>query len=108
MSVYLVVESRVRDATAYTQYIQKVGPIVEKYGGRYLVRGGKVTSVGGGWAPERMIIMEFPSEESVRRWLSSPEYREIAPLREHGADTRAVLLEGVPENSASQDARSRP
>jgi len=95
MPVYLVVESRVRDPAAYAQYIEKVGPIVEQYGGRYLVRGGKVTSVGGGWAPERMIILEFPSDENVRRWLSSPEYREIAPLREQGADTRAVLVEGV-------------
>ena len=34
MPVYLVVESRVRDPAAYAQYIEKVGPIVEQYGGR--------------------------------------------------------------------------
>jgi uncharacterized protein (DUF1330 family) len=95
----MVIESRVRDTNAYNQYIQKVGPIVEKYSGRYLARGGKVTPLGGGWAPERMIILEFPSEHNVKQWLSSPEYREIAPLREHGAEARAVLLEGVAERT---------
>jgi len=95
MSIYMVIESQVRDAVLYHRYIELVAPIVEQYGGRYLVRGGKVTPLGDGWNPERMIILEFPAEEFVRQWLSSPEYQKIAPLREKGAATRAVLLEGV-------------
>ena len=95
MSVYMVIESRVRDAALYDRYIQSVAAIVERYGGRYLVRGGKVTSLGGGWNPERIIILEFPAEQNIRQWLSSPEYQEIAPLREQGADTRAIILEGL-------------
>jgi uncharacterized protein (DUF1330 family) len=53
-----------------------------------------VTSLAGGWNPERIIIVEFPSSEEVRRWLSSPEYQELAPLRESSTPTRAILLEG--------------
>jgi uncharacterized protein (DUF1330 family) len=30
----------------------------------------------------------------VEDWLSSPEYRAIAPLREAGAEARAILAEG--------------
>jgi len=44
--------------------------------------------------PERMIILEFPAESNIMQWLSSPEYQEIAPLREAGAETRAIILEG--------------
>ena len=95
MSVYMIIESQVLDAALYDKYIQSVTAIVEQYGGRYLVRGGKVTPLGGEWNPQRMIILEFPAEENVRQWLSSPEYREIAPLREQGAATRAILLEGL-------------
>ena len=94
MPVYMVIESRRRDASLYDQYIQLVAPIVERYGGRYLVRGGKVTPLGSDWNPERVIILEFPAEENVRQWLSSVEYRKIAVLRERGADTRAIILEG--------------
>ena len=95
MPVYMIIESKVKDPKKYGQYISKVPSIVAKYSGRYLVRGGKITALlGGAWLPERRIVLEFPSEAHVREWLSSPEYQEIAPLREAGADIRAVLLEG--------------
>jgi len=44
--------------------------------------------------PERIIILEFSSEETIRGWSASPEYRAIAPLREAGAETRALIPEG--------------
>ena len=72
MPVYMVIESRRRDASLYDQYIQLVAPIVERYGGRYLVRGGKVTPLGSDWNPERVIILEFPAEANIRQWLASP------------------------------------
>ena len=99
MSVYMVIESRIRDADNYGRYIELVAPIVEQFGGRYLVRGGKVVPLGQQWNPERMIILEFPAEENVWQWLSSAEYQKIAPLREQGADTRAILLEGMSDKA---------
>ena len=103
MSVYIVIESRVKDARKYGQYVSQVPGIVAKHGGRYLVRGGKVTTLlDGRWVPERMIVLEFPTEERVREWLSSPEYQAIAPLREEGAEIRAVLLEGYAEEDGDR------
>jgi uncharacterized protein (DUF1330 family) len=93
MSVYMIIESKVKDAEKYGQYIARVPEIVARYGGRYLVRGGRVTPLMGGWRPERMILLEFPSEANIHQWLSSPEYQAIAPLREAGADLRAVVVE---------------
>ncbi len=98
MSVYLVVQSKVLDAEAYGVYLKAVAPLVKRYGGRFLVRGGKVTPmVGDDWHPERMIVIEFPSEESVREWFACPEYQEILPYRKRGAEVNAVLLEGLEE-----------
>ena len=97
MSVYMVMESRVLDQEVYEQYQRLVPPIVERFGGRYLVRGGKITPLGKkDWQPERMIILEFPAMENIQQWLASPEYQQIAPLRERGADVRAVVLEEYP------------
>jgi uncharacterized protein (DUF1330 family) len=94
MPVYMIIEARVKDPAKYQQYIAQVPAIVACHGGRYLVRGGKVTTLVGGWLPERMIVLEFPSDEHIRRWLASPEYQAIAPLRDAGAEVKAVLLEG--------------
>jgi uncharacterized protein (DUF1330 family) len=94
MPVYIIIDSRVRDKDKYQQYIDQVSPIVTKYGGRYLVRGGNIRALGS-WKPERIIVIEFPTENHVNDWLKSPEYKAIEPLREDGgADAKAILVDG--------------
>ena len=94
MAVYVIIEIKIRDKETYSEYVEKVRAIVEKYNGRYLVRGGKVTPIFGDWNPERIIVIEFPSYEDVKHWLSSQEYKEIAPLREKSTITKAIVVEG--------------
>lgn len=97
MAVYLIIAICIRDQAAkahYAQYIEKVRPIVEKHGGRYLTRGGKITPVAGDWKPERIILIEFPSADHVKQWWNSPEYKAIAGLRENSTTAQAVIVEG--------------
>ena len=93
MPVYVIIDSKVKDREKYGQYIEQVSPIVARYGGRYHVRSENIRALGS-WKPERIIVIEFPTEDHVRDWLTSPEYQAIAPLREEGADTAAILVEG--------------
>lgn len=96
MSVYFTVEIKeVFDKEKYTQYVQKVPPIVEKFGGRYLARGGKTITIAGDWNPMRFIIIEFENIEKFNAWWNSPEYRAVAPLREQSAITNAIVADGV-------------
>ncbi len=95
MSVYMIIEIEVLDENTYAAYMEKVPATVGKYGGRYLVRGGRVTPLAGDWHPERIIVLEFSSTEQMRRWNLSPEYAELAPLRMRSANTRAIAVEGV-------------
>ena len=95
MSVYMIIDVQVTDRNTYAEYVEKVAPIVEKYGGRYLVRGGDVKVLTGDWHPERIIILEFPSAEHLRRWLTSPEYAPLAALREKSTRAKAVAVEGL-------------
>lgn len=93
MSVYMIIESKLKDEAKYRQYIEKVSPIVTSFGGRYHVRGENIRAFGS-WKPGRIIVIEFPSESHVQEWLTSAEYKAIAPLREAGADTQAILVDG--------------
>ncbi len=95
MSVYMIIESKIKDGEKYRQYIDQVFPIVKKYGGHYHVRGENIRSFGS-WKPERIIVIEFPSEGHIQKWLTSPEYGAVAPLREEGADTQAIIVDGYP------------
>jgi uncharacterized protein (DUF1330 family) len=94
MAVYLIIEVEIKDKGPYLEYLEKVRSIVEKYKGRYLARGGKVIPLFGNWNPERIVVIEFPSHEDVKRWLGSQEYKEISPLRERSTVTRAIVVEG--------------
>lgn len=100
MAFYMVIEAKVMDQDKYRQYISAFSEIVPHYGGRCLARGGRIIPFGEGITLERrqveqMVILEFPSELSLRRCVSSPEYQSIMSLRQSGAQTRMVLLEGV-------------
>ena len=96
MSVYLIVEAKeVFDRELYGEYVRQVPALIEKFGGKYLVRGGAVTVLSGDWEPARLIVIEFESRERLQQWWDSPEYRKVAPLRERGARTNAIVVEGV-------------
>ncbi len=95
MAVYSVAEITVKDPGAYAEYQAKVPATIEQYGGRYLVRGGEVTPREGGWNPGRIVILEFPDEDSLLRWASSPEYAPVAEIRHRAAETRSFSVQGV-------------
>jgi uncharacterized protein (DUF1330 family) len=106
MAVYMMIETSVHNPNAvagYAEYMQKVQPMVERHGGRYLVRGGKVTPLAGGWNPEKIVLIEFPSEQSLRQWWDSPEYQAIKRLRETAVTAKAIVVEGwSPQASESK------
>lgn len=93
MPVYLIIESTTKDVEKYNQYLEQVLPMIIKYGGYFHVRGEEIQSFGS-WKPERIIIIEFPSKTHVQKWQKSPEYNLIIPLRDAGADTQAILVNG--------------
>ncbi len=67
MAVYMIVEAKgVKDKEGYSEYIRKVPQTIEKYGGKYLARGGRVSVVSGDWNPQRLIIVEFASMDKFR------------------------------------------
>jgi uncharacterized protein (DUF1330 family) len=92
---YMVAQLNVRDATAYAGYAPKVPPVVAKYGGRYVVRGGAITPLEGTPPGQRVVVIEFPSVEAAKTFYNSPEYRELAPQRHAASDGPAFIVEGV-------------
>jgi uncharacterized protein (DUF1330 family) len=96
MPVYLIIEITVIDPEVYAEYVDQVPTVVEKYGGRYLVRGGGVTPLSGGWQPERIIVVEFDGIEQIQDFLSSPEYQALIPLRQQSTTSRSIIVEGPP------------
>ena len=93
---YAVAEITVTNPIAYKKYLAAVTPVVAQFGGRYLVRAGKIVPLEGQDPTGRFILIEFPSLAAAEKFESSPQYRAIAPLRQRAARTRLFLAEGAP------------
>ena len=95
MAAYIIVEIEVTDPAGYEEYKKQAGATVEKYGGKYLVRGGATEVLEGDWQPKRIVIVEFATMERAKGWLNSEEYREPRKMRHRTAKTRMILVQGV-------------
>lgn len=95
MSAYLIAEVEITDPAAYEEYRKQVPAIIAKYGGKYLVRGGKVESKEGGWTPQRFVILEFPSMEQARKFYDSGEYSPVLAIRKKASKSKLMLVEGL-------------
>ena len=96
MAAYLIADIDVIDAEAFAEYRRRVPETEERYGGRYLGRGGETHVLDGEWQPNRLVIIEFPDMERLLSWYSSPEYAPLIELRHRCARSKIVALEGVP------------
>ena len=95
MSAYVIADVNVTDPDLFAEYRQRVPATIEKYGGRFVVRGGTVETKEGGWSPARVVVVEFPSIDQARKWYHSPEYAPALALRLKAAETKLIFVEGV-------------
>ena len=95
MAAYMIVELTVNDAEGFARYRDMVPPTVAAYGGKYLARGGAITTLEGDWNPSRITVLEFPSAERAKAWWDSPEYAEARELRQRTCTTKMIIVEGV-------------
>ena len=97
MTAYLVCMVRVDDPERYKQYTAETPAIIQKHGGRFVVRGGPVEAIEGPEFGDRLVVVEFPSREAAKTFYNSPEYQEIINHRHASAESRFLLADGVPE-----------
>ncbi len=95
MVAYVVVQEIVENEAKFSEYREKVMPILEQQGGRFLVRGGNMKVVEGEWPYPRLVILEFPTREAVDTWYYSPEYQAILPLRLQGCKSNLIVVDGI-------------
>ncbi|MFN0180313.1 MAG: DUF1330 domain-containing protein [Gemmatimonadales bacterium] len=96
MAAYCLFDNlEVRDPAALDEYKRRVAPVVQKYGGRYVVLGGTVDLMEGAWRPRFPVMIEFPTLADAHRWYGSDDYRELKALRLSAVRSSAVFLEGL-------------
>ena len=95
MAAYVIVEIRIEDPVRYEDYKKMASQSIAAHGGSFLVRGGAVESLEGGWVPSRMVVLQFPTAKQAKEWWSSADYGPAKKLRHETATTKMILVEGL-------------
>ncbi len=97
MVAYWVARSKVNDPDQYKKYAEQVPGILEKFGGRFLARGGKFQIMEGPAKFSRFVVIEFPSLDKAVSCYDSPEYRAAAAHRQKdgAGELEIAIVEGV-------------
>ena len=96
MSVYVIAQLTFTDEKKYRQYQADFPPVFRHSGGRAVVADEAPKVLEGKWSGDKVVILEFPTEEQATEFLSSPDYEAIAVNRKAGADTVSLLVAGLP------------
>ena len=91
---YVVAHITVTDPERYREHVRRDTPIVERFGGRFVVRAGASETVEGG-VEDRRAVIEFPDMETARAYYRSDEHQEIARIRQATAESDIVIVEGA-------------
>jgi uncharacterized protein (DUF1330 family) len=94
MPAYLIAIVNVTNPDAYAEYAKLAGTANQKYGSRFLARGGKTEVLEGSFPGSRIVVAEFESMERARQFYHSSEYQAARHKRLGAADFNMVLIEG--------------
>jgi len=95
MPAYIIADVQVSDPAAYERYRPLAAASIAHFGGRFVVRGGKVDLLEGGPQPERIVVIEFADVDAARRWYHSEEYQSALKIRQAASRGRVILVEGA-------------
>lgn len=91
---YLVAQIEVHDPLGYEAYRSRTGAVIERFGGRFLVRGGTLHPLEGEPDFSRLVIIEFPDLHSAQGFYGSADYQELIPRRTGNARSMLLIAEG--------------
>lgn len=90
---YWVAHVDVDDPAAYEAYRAANAAAFDKYGARFLVRGGPQQVVEGR-VRSRCVVLEFDSLATAQACYDSPEYQAAKALRDPVSDADITIVEG--------------
>ena len=80
--------------TFKTSVVEKAPAAIAAFGGRFIVRTDKITSLDGP-PPQRFILLQFDSPEKAEAWHNSAAQKEIDAARMKTTDSLSFVVEGV-------------
>ncbi len=91
---YWIVRVSVRDEKGYPEYLAAAGPAFQKFGAKFIVRGGPFETREGS-ARERNVVVEYKDRATAVACYDSPEYQAAKVIRQKYADADFIIIDGA-------------
>lgn len=92
MKTYVYIQFDIKDMAAFTEYTQKVGETVHKYGGKTIAVNKSPKALEGEANTQICVIQEWNALEDIQKWLDSPEYAPLKKLRDEKAMSNLKII----------------
>jgi uncharacterized protein (DUF1330 family) len=96
MAAYIVARVDVQDWDKYREYMRHTPRIIDKFGGKFVARGGEMVTLEGEPEKLRVVLIEFPTIEHAKGFYNSPEYKRTKKLRDGAGAAQFVAIDGYP------------
>ena len=97
---YVIAQLKITNPENYKEYVEKVTPLVKKFGGEFLVRAGEFQIFDGETKFPRIIVLKFPSYEKALEWYNSEEYKPIKQIRLDNSEGTNIIIKGIWKNNS--------
>jgi uncharacterized protein (DUF1330 family) len=88
------------------EYLEKIDATLAPFGGRFILHGGPVERLEGGFSGD-LIVIEFADRETARAWYRSSAYQAILPLRTQHARGDVFLVDQVAQPHRATEVLER-
>jgi uncharacterized protein (DUF1330 family) len=94
MTAWMIITARIHDREAFmTGYGPAAAALVERFGGRYVVRApGAALLEGEGMDGASVVVSEWPNRAAAEAFWTSADYAEVRKLRDGLADVQVMLV----------------
>lgn len=94
MSVYFLVNIRIKDEQEYQLYLDRAEDIFSRYNGSYLAVDKQPDVIEGKWEYSRAVLIQFEDKADFKAWYQSADYQEILQYRLSASDCDGILIQG--------------
>jgi uncharacterized protein (DUF1330 family) len=94
VAAYFICTMTVHDPETYRKYTALTPATLARYGGKFLTRGDAVLTVEGPAFSERLVLIEFPDQDTALAWYHDADYQSAAEFRRLASTGRMILQTG--------------
>lgn len=95
MTAYCIFQVTVNDPVRYAEYAKHTPRVINKFGGKMIVRGGDLEVLEGQAGGQRVVVIEFPDRAAAKAFYNSDEYQKILKIRQPVSVANGILVDAA-------------